>query len=239
MAVRYLSRRIGRSQNGMARGSPWPWPLAEPPPSGGGAGALDPAADRCRVAGCRVVAPDHPFDGQAGPPADRAGPRSDPETAEPAEVARTRAPDAPAGPADVERPAPRDQPETALADPFGDAAGPGLDDPFGDAAGLGDPFGDAEGLGGRSSGGAVRPPPSASPVALLRAWPVGLAIPRDPELTSSPPSTAGGASGRNRDAYVSPAVACPVPLLAAASADAAATVAAPTPTVTPVASAAA
>jgi hypothetical protein len=152
MAVRYLSRRIGRSQNGMARGSPWPRPLADPPPSGGvagGTGAFDPAAGLCRVVGCRVVAPDHPFDGQAGPPADPAGPRSDPETAEPVEVARTRAPAAPAGPADVERPGPRDQPEAALADPFDDAAGPGL--------------------GGRSSGGAVRPPPSASAVVLLWA----------------------------------------------------------------------
>ena len=105
----------------------------------------------CRLADCRVAAPDHPFDGQAGPPADPAGPRSDPETAAPVEVARTRAPDAPAGPADVERPAPRDQPEAALADPFDDAAAPGL--------------------GGRSSGGAVRPPPSASGVVLLGAWP--------------------------------------------------------------------
>ena len=244
MAVRYLSRRIGRSQNGIARGSSWPCPLAEPPPSGGGGtGALDPIADRCPVAGCRVVAPDHPFDGHAGLLADPAGARSDPETAEPVEVARTRPPDVPAGPADVERPAPRDQPDAALADPFRDAAEPGA----------GDPFGGAAGLGGRSSGGAVRPPPSASEVVLLGAWPAvlprgddpprppreGMAIPREPELTSSPPSTAGGASGRSRDVYASPAAACPVPLPAAASADAAAAAAAPTPAVTPVATAAA
>lgn len=234
MAVRYLSRRIGRSQNGMARGSPWPLPLADPPLSGGvagGTGGFGPAAGRCRAAGGRVVAPDHPFDGQAGPLAEPAGARSDPETAGPVEVARARTPGAPAGPADVERPAPRDQPEAALAEPFDDTAGPGLGDPFDDAAG--------PDLGGRSSGGAVRPPPSASGLVLLREWPIGLAIPREPELTSSPPSTAGGASGRSRDVYASPAAACPVPLPAAASADAAAAAAAPAPAVTPVATAAA
>ena len=72
MTVRYLSRRIGRSQNGMARGSAAPFPLAGPEfcafPAGG-------AADRRSVAGrCRgpapVLAPGQPDEagwwGQAG-----------------------------------------------------------------------------------------------------------------------------------------------------------------------------
>jgi hypothetical protein len=118
-----------------------------------------------------VAAPRHPFDGQAGP------------AAGPADVARAREPSGPAGPADpvdVERPARRDQPEAALANPFDDAAGPGL--------------------GGRSSGGAVRPPPSVSGMVLLRAWPIGLATRRESELTSLSGSAAGRASGRSRDA---------------------------------------
>jgi hypothetical protein len=180
----------------------------------GGADALDPADGRCRVA-----VPDHPVDGQAGPPAEPAGPRAEPEAAEPLEVPRARALAGPAGPVATERPAPRDQPEAAVADPFDDATGPVL--------------------GGRSSGGALRPAPSVSAVVLTVAWPIGLATLREPELTSPSPSATGGASARSRDAYASPLVACPVPLPAAASADAAAAAPAPAPAVTPAASAAA
>jgi hypothetical protein len=71
VTARYLSRRIGRSQNGMGGCFPEPFPfplavppLAVPPPAGsaGGAGdGLGAIADRCRG-----PAPDHLADGQAG-----------------------------------------------------------------------------------------------------------------------------------------------------------------------------
>jgi hypothetical protein len=158
LAARYLSRRIGRSQNGMADGPSWARPLLDPlldplPPSAGsagGAGGLGLVAGRWRA-----PVPDHPVDGQAGP-------------ADPAEPFGAREPAAPdAG----ERPAPRDQPSVR---------------------------------GGRSSGGAVRAPLSASGAFLLRARPAAVAPRREPRLASPSPSAAGGASGRNRDAYASP-----------------------------------
>src|SRR5580704_18635004 len=178
VAVRYLSRRIGRSQNGMADGSSLPRPLADPlPPSAGSAGG---AVGLGRAAGrCRAPAPDHPVDGQAGA-ADPAEPAW-PEGAGPVDVERARGP---APPAAAERPAPRDQPEAALAGPAGDAPLPDR--------------------GGRSSGGAARAPLSASGAFRLRVRPAAAAPRRDPELASPFPSTAGGASGRNRDAYASP-----------------------------------
>src|SRR5579863_6662146 len=83
VTARYLSRRIGRSQNGMGGCFSEPFPLAVPPPAalpaappaapprvgpragsacgagaGVGLGAID---DRCRT-----PAPDHPVEGQAG-----------------------------------------------------------------------------------------------------------------------------------------------------------------------------
>jgi hypothetical protein len=181
VAVRYLSRRIGRSQNGMADGSSLPRPLADPlPPSAGAAGG---AAGLGLAAGrCRAPAPDHPVDGQAGA-ADPAGPvgPARPEGAGPGDVERAREPAAPGA---AERPAPRDQPEAALAGPAGDAPLPDR--------------------GGRSSGGAARAPLSASGAFRLRVRPAAAAPRRDPELASPFPSTAGGASGRNRDAYASP-----------------------------------
>jgi hypothetical protein len=89
VTARYLSRRIGRSQNGMGGCFPRPFPLAVPPlavpplavpplavpplavpplavppPPAGGAGdgvGLGAIADRCRG-----PAPDQPVDGQAG-----------------------------------------------------------------------------------------------------------------------------------------------------------------------------
>ena len=69
VTARYLSRRIGRSQNGMARGSSEPFPLAGvPPPPGGPAGGeagLRSAAGRCRGP-TPVPAPDQPPDGLCG-----------------------------------------------------------------------------------------------------------------------------------------------------------------------------
>src|SRR6516225_4759925 len=75
VTARYLSRRIGRSQNGMARGSSAPFPLAGEElcafpadcPAGGGAG-LRSAAGRCRGP-APVLAPGQPpaaLCGQAG-----------------------------------------------------------------------------------------------------------------------------------------------------------------------------
>src|SRR5579859_6922417 len=67
----YLSRRTGRSQNGMGEDSSLPRSLAPWPDagaSGGGAGGLglDPPASRAG-ARCRVEAPGQPADGQAEP----------------------------------------------------------------------------------------------------------------------------------------------------------------------------
>ena len=68
MAARYLSRRIGRSQNGMARGSSVPFPPAGAfpgaGPAGGGAGRRS-VAGRCRGP-APVLAPDQPADGWWG-----------------------------------------------------------------------------------------------------------------------------------------------------------------------------
>ena len=121
----------------------------------------------------------------------------------PPDVARDREG---AGPAAAERPAPRDQLEAALA-----------------AA----PLPPVPGLGGRSSGGAVRAPLSVSGMFLLRARLAAAAPRREAGLVSPSPSAAGGASGRNRDAYASPAAAGPVlPVPAATSPDVAAAAAA-------------
>jgi hypothetical protein len=206
VTARYLSRRTGRSQNGVARGSSEPFPPAgaEPPAgsAGGGAG-LRPAAGRCRGP-APVLAPNQPAAGLSGqdrvfgsgwrapgPPFVPLVPLvplvllvllaggADHELGAP-DVARDR--DG-AGPAAVARPAPRDQLEAALAGPLPAAALVPV-------------------LGGRSSGGGVRAPLSVSGMFLLRARLPGLAPAprREPELISPSPSAAGGASGRNRDA---------------------------------------
>lgn len=174
-----MSRRTGRSQNGMARGSSSappdgvpPWPAGS---AGGGAGLARPP-DRCLApAACQ------PLDGQAGPdPVDPAGPPDRLLTGggNPGDAALGREP-LPA----TERPAPRDQPEAGRAGP---------------ASPL-DPFAPAAGRGGRSSGGATRPAPlSASAAFLARAAPAPLTTRREPWLTSA--SAGGGASGRSRGA---------------------------------------
>jgi hypothetical protein len=216
VTVRYLSRRIGRSQNGMARGSSAPFPAAgaELPPVGsadGGAG-LRSAAGRCRGP-APVLAPNQPAaglsgqDGVFGPAWREPGPAlaplaplvplaggADREPGAPAEVTRDR--DG-AGPAAAECPAPWDQPEAALADPLPPVALPLALLP---AALPPVPLPARPGLGGRSSGGGVRAPVSVSGMFLPRARLAALAPRREPELTSPSPSAAGGASGRNRDA---------------------------------------
>jgi hypothetical protein len=107
VAAGYLSRRIGRSQNGMGGClSSVRWFAGWPPASGdSGAGGFGLGPDRCRA-----LAAGHPLDGHEGREpvplliggADLAGP------APPEDVARARE-----GPASAERPAPRDQPEAA------------------------------------------------------------------------------------------------------------------------------
>jgi hypothetical protein len=68
----YLSRRTGRSQNGMGDGSSVLRPPDGWPDAGGSAGAdgrgLDPADPVVRLGDerCRVPAPDHPAEGQVG-----------------------------------------------------------------------------------------------------------------------------------------------------------------------------
>jgi hypothetical protein len=140
----------------------------------------------------------------------------------PPDVARDREGGDPAG---AERPAPRDQLEAAPAGPA-----PLVPLPW-------------PGLGGRSSGGAVRAPLSASGMFRFRARLAALAPRREPGLVSPSPSAAGGASGRNRDAYASPAVPGPVPVPASADVPemgtAAAAAPAPTPLATPAATVAA
>src|SRR6516225_4366451 len=71
VAARYLSRRIGRSQNGMARGSSAPFPPTGPDPPAcwaGGAAALRSVAGRCRGPAPLLapVQPDAGLWGQAG-----------------------------------------------------------------------------------------------------------------------------------------------------------------------------
>jgi hypothetical protein len=73
VTARYLSRRIGRSQNGMAGcfSEPFPFPLAAPPlavppPAGSAGGAGDEVGMGAIDDRCRGPAPDHPADGQAG-----------------------------------------------------------------------------------------------------------------------------------------------------------------------------
>src|SRR5579862_4846934 len=201
----YLSRRTGRSQNGMGEDSsvprsPAPWPDAGGSAGGGDGLGLDPEDPVVPRTGarCRVEAPGQPVDGQAGlgwadlvdpavPPPDGAGPGPPAaDRGEPVETARDRAGADPADPA-AGRPAPRDQPEAALDDPL-----PPEPD-----------------LGGRSSGGAVRVvPPSPSPATRPLA---DAEIPASLRGLGPPsPSAAGGASWRNRDAYASPAP-CAVP----------------------------
>src|SRR5580658_3449016 len=93
VSARYLSRRIGCSQNGAARGSSGRFPLAGVLPlpvgsCGGGAG-LRSVGGRCRgPAPVLVLPPDQPRDRTGG------------------------------GPAGAERPAPRDQLETVPAGPL-------------------------------------------------------------------------------------------------------------------------
>jgi len=222
-----LSRRIGRSQNGLAGGSSGPRPPASVPPwppgppwpagsAGGGAGAgrgLPP--DRCLA-----PAAGQPLAGQAGPdpldpplmdgadPPARARLLTGAEdTADPVDAARARVP------APAERPAPRDQPPadpTDPADPF-EPISP-LEpfepfdplDPFEPLDPL-DPFEPRPVRAGRSSGGATRAaPPSASAAFRARTDPgpplTPLTTRRELVLTWPSPSTGGGASGRSRDA---------------------------------------
>jgi len=250
VTARYLSRRIGRSQNGMARGSSAPFPLASGElcafpaagpaacPAGGGAGRRS-AAGRCRGP-VPVLAPGQPpaaLCGQAGADDREPDPAvpfvalvpfvpSDPlARGGPPDVAR----DCEGGdPAAAECPAPRDQLEAALAGPLPPVPLPPVPLP-------------APGRGGRSSGGAVRAPLSVSGMFLLRATLAALAPRREPGLVSPSPSAAGGASGRSREAYASPAAPGPVLVPAAASLDVAAAAAAPAPRppATPAATAAA
>jgi len=64
-----LSRRIGRSQNGVAGGSSWPLDRAPPPESAGSAGGLGDGFGRARPEErWRGPALGHPLAGQAGPP---------------------------------------------------------------------------------------------------------------------------------------------------------------------------
>jgi hypothetical protein len=210
-----LSRRIGRSQNGVAGGSSGPLDREPPPESAGSAGGLGAGFGRARPADrWRGPALGQPLAGQAGPPPldppeldppELDPPELDPPELDPPEL-DPRAPELDGrgagrltGGADPpprlwlltgERPAPRDQPE-ADAD-----AGP--PDPFGPPAPV------APCRGGRSSGGATRLlPPSASVTFLARAEP-GPGTPpttrRELPLASSSPSAGGGASGRSRDA---------------------------------------
>jgi hypothetical protein len=218
-----LSRRIGRSQNGIGAcfSSVRPLPLPGWPPESAGSG-FGLGAGRCRA----LAAVGHPLDGQDGPEllplTGGAGALGDLGPA--AAVARARPVDPmePAEPAAAppERPAPRDQPEPPPARPT-----PGVLVVLGDGVGL------VAGLlvpavvlllvlalvvllglvvftvllvpdlGGRSSGGAGRP--GAVPVsgALGRRTEVALpAIRRVPPPASPSPSDGGGASGRNRGA---------------------------------------
>jgi len=224
----YLSRRTGRSQNGMGADSwlprsPAPWPDAGGSAGGADGLGLDPADPVVPRTGarCRVEAPGQPADGHPGlgwpdlvdpavPPLEGAGAA---DRGEPVETARARAPGEPADPA-AGRPAPRDQPEAAPDD---------LLPPEAD-------------LGGRSSGGAVRVVPP-SPSAATRPL-ADVATPASLRGLGPPsPSAAGGASWRNRDAYASPAPwAVPA---ASPDATAAAAAPAPAPLAAPAASAAA
>jgi hypothetical protein len=146
VTVRYLSRRIGRSQNGMARGSSVPLP--RPVPGSGGAAGLRSVAGRWRgpapalvpvPAPVLALVPDQPDEaglfGQAGAllPLVLLPLAPLPRLGAPLDVARDRAGGEPAA---AERPAPRDQLVAAPA---------GLLPPL--------PV-----LGGRSSGGAARAP---------------------------------------------------------------------------------
>jgi hypothetical protein len=284
-----LSRRTGRSQNGMGDWSSGPCPLAGPllacDGSAGGAAGLGLPPDRCRVP---APAPGHPVDGQAGPgdgvPDPLTGGAGPEGPDDPAETAPDREPTGPSGPAAAERPDPRDQPAAAADDPPPVNPLPLVPLPLVplplfllalvllalfllalvllalvplalvllalvplalvplavDLLPL------APGLGGRSSGGAVRPlPPSPSGRFLLRARLAPLAPLGEPEVAaSSSASAAAGESGRNREAYASPVVACPaaVPFSAAspeAAAPAAPRVAPAAPPTTPAAAAAA
>jgi hypothetical protein len=72
VTARYLSRRIGRSQNGMGGCFSEPFPLAgpplavPPPPAGSAGGAGDGVGLGAIADRCRGPAPDQPVDGQAG-----------------------------------------------------------------------------------------------------------------------------------------------------------------------------
>ena len=256
-----MSRRIGRSQNGMAGGSSWPCPLdawpAEPAGSAGGVGGgvgLGPAADRPRTG--LAPAAGHPLAGQAGPP------ELDPPWPEPPPVMGG------AEPRPLERAWLLTGPEGAgtagvaargrgLAPGVGRGLAPGAglalgpaerpaprDQPEAEPTAPATPFDPLPVRGGRSRGGATRAPLSASVTFLARADPAALApltARREPELTSASPSAGGGASGRSREAYASPVpVPVPVPAVAAvAAASAGPAVPAATPAADPAAIAAA
>jgi hypothetical protein len=262
---RYLSRRIGRSQNGTEGWSSWPRPRAGwPPRSAGSAGAgaagfgFGPAPDRCLP-----LTAAHPLDGQAGPeppllPLPPRLPRKPPLPlpllpvlpvlpvmggADPAEAERAETREGPEEPEDAAR----------VRGPTGPTAAERpapRDQPEADPEAPDDPL--LPDLGGRSSGGATRSPLlAASGTFLLRAVPAALApltTRREPVLVSPSPSAWGGASGRSREAYASLDALATVPARAAASAEAAdpaapapapAATPAPAPAATPAATAAA
>lgn len=192
-------------------------PLPEALEGGAGFGRVRPAGPPERCLGPAVG---QPLPGQAGP--DPEDPDDPEEPEDPPARPRTGAAGPDSGPGDealgrdeaADRPAPRDQPEAGAPAPDRrGAAGAGLAGavpPAAGAAGRGagtpvrspvrarDPP-----RGGRSSGGAVRPPPlSASAAFLSRAAPAPPAVPasRLPVPLSPSASTGGGASGRSRDA---------------------------------------
>ena len=208
-------RRIGRSQNGMARGSSVPLAgaacraaLAGTGRGGspGGAGAARSAGGRCRAAGATPAGLRPGRGGRAAGWIRRCPSRRSAGLAGPPEVARERAGAEPG----------RRRRASRAAGPGGGGAGraPGrwsrccwsrcrrrlLPVPL------------APLLGGRSSGGGVRPGrcrpracsgPGPARRPRRRGWP--------PAPGSPSPSAVGGASGRNREAYASPAAGRPGP----------------------------
>jgi hypothetical protein len=178
-----LSRRIGRSQNGMAGGSSRPLDRV-PPESAGSAGGFGAGFGLARPPDrWRGPAVGHPLAGQAGPPPPLPPfPLDRPELAGRGAGRLTGGADPPLRPRLL----------------TGGAEAGAAEEPF-------DPFGLwAPCRGGRSSGGATRPlPPSASVTFLARAEPdpeTPLTTRREPPLASPSASAGGGASGRSRDA---------------------------------------
>ena len=208
-----MSRRIGRSQNGVAGGSSWPLDREPPPESAVSAGGLGAGFGLARpLDRWRGPALGHPLAGQAGPPPpEPPEPLDPPEPPEPPDLAGrgagrlTGGADPPprlwlltggaGGGADAARgrgPVPADTVPAERPAP--------RDQP--EAGAAGEPFGLwAPCRGGRSSGGATRPLPLSASVAFLaRAEPAALTSRREPPLASPSPSAGGGASGRSRDA---------------------------------------